>query len=116
MEMAAKAPDPVCLNCKSKQSLLWHAVENGKAHLCLECHKQRFQRVSESQEEEENKGKKPKQGMTSNGDGRTDSIETRGKPTPGLRKSTRSTRFKVSVPYRCKKFINHFNTNSIKIY
>lgn len=87
-KVLAKMQDPICIECKCTESLLWRQVEDGDGQLCLECHKQRSVIASEDQD------------TTDTSVGRTNGVrsnasDSRNKFTPGTRKSTRTTRSKV---------------------
>ncbi|XP_072946467.1 GATA zinc finger domain-containing protein 1 [Epargyreus clarus] len=85
-------PQPTCVQCETNDTLLWRSAENGQ--ICNDCHLSNTAREIKSEP------------CGSNEDDRRDEDDDRmdGETTPakvtgrGIRKSTRSTRYKAKTP------------------
>ncbi|XP_014366335.2 GATA zinc finger domain-containing protein 1 [Papilio machaon] len=95
-------PKPVCVQCKTKDSLLWRNVENGQ--ICNDCHLSNTVKkeskldtaVAKSESDEKTEGK-DNEGKN----GKSDESKPAKATGKGTRKSTRATRYKskTQAPY-----------------
>ncbi|XP_013113311.2 GATA zinc finger domain-containing protein 1 [Stomoxys calcitrans] len=95
--------NPVCVDCKKTESLLWRTVENGQ--ICLSCFELRENAAKDKEEENkaaalentgtEDKTKKPTKDVKD--EKREPNVNNSEDKCSRLRKSTRATRFKAKA-------------------